>query len=121
MPEPPRRPCPGGCGALVERGRCAVCAPKSADRTRLSSTERGYGPRWQKFSKSYLAAHPLCVDPFHVHGEVLVPATEADHIIPHKGDMVLFWAIDTNVQGLCKPCHSTKTASEGGFGHGMNW
>jgi 5-methylcytosine-specific restriction protein A len=121
MPEPPRRPCAGGCGTLVERGRCAACAPKSGEHLRLSSTERGYGTKWQKFSKSYLAAHPLCVDPFHVHGEVLVPATETDHIIPHKGDMALFWAIDTNVQGLCKPCHSTKTASEGGFGHGMSW
>lgn len=43
-------------------------------------------------------------------------ATEVDHIIPHRGDQQLFW--DTNNwQGLCKPCHSRKTAQEdGGFG-----
>jgi 5-methylcytosine-specific restriction protein A len=38
-------------------------------------------------------------------------ATEVDHIIPHKGDMKLFWDSD-NWQGLCKSCHSKKTAKE---------
>jgi 5-methylcytosine-specific restriction protein A len=28
----------------------------------------------------------------------------ADHIIPHKGDLRLFWDPE-NVQTLCKPCH----------------
>ena len=42
-----------------------------------------------------------------------------DHIIPHKGDKVLFWD-RSNWQPLCKTCHDTKTAREdGGFGrHG---
>lgn len=40
-----------------------------------------------------------------------IPATEADHIKPHKGDMSLFLDID-NGQGLCKSCHSEKTMRE---------
>jgi 5-methylcytosine-specific restriction protein A len=45
------------------------------------------------------------------------PATVVDHIEPHKGDMVKFWD-ETNHQGLCTPCHNSKTAREdGGFGH----
>ncbi len=43
-------------------------------------------------------------------------ATEVDHIIPHKGDMSLFWD-PSNWQSLCHACHSRKTAREdGGFG-----
>jgi 5-methylcytosine-specific restriction protein A len=64
----------------------------------------------------YLARHPLCADPFGVHGVRVVAATEVDHIVPHKGDMTLFWNA-ANWQGLCKDCHSRKTATEdGGFG-----
>jgi 5-methylcytosine-specific restriction protein A len=40
-----------------------------------------------------------------------------DHIVPHKGDMRLFWD-PRNHQGLCERCHNSKTAREdGGFGH----
>ena len=119
MPEAPLRPCSGGCGLLVERGLCSFCKAKrggNATDGRRSSTQRGYGARWQASSKAWLAKHPFCADPFGVHGDNAVPATEADHIVPHKGDMKLFWNFDTNIQGLCKSCHSRKTASEGGFG-----
>jgi 5-methylcytosine-specific restriction protein A len=44
-------------------------------------------------------------------------ATVVDHIIPHQGDMTLFWDADSNWQSLCKTCHDRKTATEdGGFG-----
>jgi hypothetical protein len=46
-----------------------------------------------------------------------VASTIADHIIPHKGNWVLFCDLD-NLQGLCDACHSRKTAQEdGGFGN----
>ena len=46
-----------------------------------------------------------------------MPATVVDHIIPHKGDMDIFWDED-NWQPLCKRCHDQKTATEnGGFGN----
>lgn len=42
----------------------------------------------------------------------LVPATVVDHIKPHRGDPVLFWA-DDNRQGLCLHHHnSTKQRQE---------
>jgi 5-methylcytosine-specific restriction protein A len=31
-------------------------------------------------------------------------STVADHIIPHKGDLDLFWFGE--LQSLCEPCHS---------------
>lgn len=45
------------------------------------------------------------------------PSTNADHIIPHRGDWALF--TDTNnVRGNCQACHSCKTAThDGGFGN----
>jgi 5-methylcytosine-specific restriction protein A len=40
----------------------------------------------------------------------------ADHVVPHKGDWLLF-VDEKNLQGLCLSCHSKKTATEdGGFG-----
>lgn len=44
------------------------------------------------------------------------PATDVDHIVPHKGNHELFWDRD-NWQALCHHCHSVKTATEdGGWG-----
>lgn len=44
-------------------------------------------------------------------------ATVVDHVIPHRGDMELFWDSD-NWQSMHKQCHDKKTASEdGGFGN----
>lgn len=82
---------------------------------RGNSTQRGYGYRWQQTRAGYLLKHPLCV---HCSRDGKVePATELDHIVPHRGDQQLFWD-RSNWQGLCHPCHSRKTASEdGGFGN----
>lgn len=47
-------------------------------------------------------------------------ATIVDHIIPHKGNMELFWDRD-NWQAMSKECHDKKTAREdGGFGNSRN-
>jgi 5-methylcytosine-specific restriction protein A len=46
---------------------------------------------------------------------LLEPATVVDHVVPHRGDPVLFWN-ETNWQGQCKPCHDAKTAREGRWG-----
>jgi hypothetical protein len=34
----------------------------------------------------------------------IVPATVADHIKPHHGDLNLFWCGE--LQSLCVPCHN---------------
>jgi 5-methylcytosine-specific restriction enzyme A len=45
----------------------------------------------------------------------LAAATVVDHIVPHRGDPVLFWD-EGNWQSQCKPCHDAKTAREGRWG-----
>ena len=83
--------------------------------SRGSAASRGYGRKWREARAGFLAKHPLCVHCLgrgHVTG-----ATEVDHIQPHRGDEVLFWASEWNWQSLCHTCHSEKTVREdGGFG-----
>ena len=79
------------------------------DKTRQSSSKRGYGRRWSKYRLAFLRDNPLCISCNEIG--LIEPATDVDHIIPHKGDMDLFWDPD-NHQGLCKSCHSRKTATE---------
>lgn len=107
-----------GCGVLVDiAGYCEkhlTLKRKSHDERRASSSARGYDSRWQKASKTYLRSHPLCVT--HQRDGVDEVATVVDHIVPHRGDQVLFWD-RSNWQALCKTCHDRKTSTEdGGFG-----
>jgi 5-methylcytosine-specific restriction endonuclease McrA len=84
-------------------------------RSDKSSTKRGYGYRWQKARSAYLSKSPLCV--ICKKSGIFTAAVDLDHIIPHRGDMALFWD-QSNWQGLCKSCHSEKTAREDvGFGN----
>lgn len=71
-----------------------------------SAASRGYGSRWNKARKMYLAAHPLCEQCLK-EGRY-TKATVVDHIKPHRGDPKLFWDPD-NWQALCKKCHDKKT------------
>jgi len=65
----------------------------------------------------FLRAHPLCADPFGVHAErgELVAATEVDHIVSRKRGGA---DDESNLQALCKSCHSRKTALESGWRRG---
>jgi len=82
----------------------------SYEQDRRTARQRGYNSRWDKCSKLYLAAHPLC-KMCEANGVVKL-ATQTDHIIPHRGDRRLFWDHD-NWQPLCESCHSAKTAHGG--------
>lgn len=121
MPNAAPKPCKhAGCRALVTSGAyCDIHKKKKQQQTdsaRLSSTQRGYGYRWQKVSKGYLKSHPLCVCDKCQGGKFRIRAAEVvDHIIPHGGDMKLFWDPD-NWQPMAKECHDRKTATQdGGF------
>jgi 5-methylcytosine-specific restriction protein A len=84
---------------------------KAHEKPRATASQRGYGHNWRKLRTLVLAEEPLCSIC------LVASATEVDHIIPHKGDDYLFW-LRKNLQGLCKSCHSKKTAAEdGGFGN----
>ena len=116
MPTAPLKPCQQlGCKALVPRGYCADHGPPRPPPglARINPHRHLYNRRWEKARRIYLIEHPLCVD-CDDHG-LTEPATEVDHIVPHRGDPAIFWNTD-NWQALCKPCHSRKTAShDGGF------
>jgi 5-methylcytosine-specific restriction endonuclease McrA len=86
---------------------------RELDRQRPSAARRGYGPRWRRARAAYLARHPLCV-PCAAAGR-LAPATVVDHVVPHRGDPVLFWD-ERNWQGLCKPCHGRQDRARGPLG-----
>lgn len=115
MPNAAPRPCTHpGCGVLVRdgSGRCDKhkrAEAKQLDERRGTAASRGYGYKWQQAREAYLREHPLCKR--HEDKGQLVPATVVDHIIPHKGDMSLFWR-RSNWQSLCKPCHDLKTATQ---------
>lgn len=115
----PKRTCNHpACGELTTKG--SYCAEhqkaidkriadrkKAYDDRRLSSTQRGYDCRWRKKRAAWLLNNPLCV--ICKSKGIVKPATELDHIIPHRGNRELF-EDDNNLQGLCKSCHSRKTA-----------
>lgn len=90
------------CGRLYESGnKCTEC---EREPERETSHRRGYTRRWSKISQHYLRANPMCV---HCGGL----ATETDHVVPHRGDMELFYDAN-NWQALCRACHSRKTQAE---------
>lgn len=60
-----------------------------------------------------MSEHPLCAEC--LKSDTFTPATIVDHIIPHKGDMNLFWD-KSNWQALCGHHHAVKTATEDGGG-----
>lgn len=110
MPKAPKRPCRHpGCPNLCDKGvYCSKHIQFSADRMRGGAESRGYDARWRKARKHFLEKHPLCVKC--MRNGKLTPATVVDHIIPHRGDMRLFWD-EGNWQPLCKGCHDRKTGS----------
>lgn len=65
---------------------------------------------WRKARAEFLARHPFCV-------ECGAPATVVDHIVPHRGDPIIFWD-RRRWQSMCASCHGRKTvARDGGFGN----
>ena len=111
MPSRPNVPCRHpGCAALVPYGKkyCEAHRALHPEEAR-SAGSRGYGRAWQKARKRYLEAHPLCAECMK-EGKY-VKATDVDHIVPHRGDSVLFWD-QSNWQPLCHRHHSIKTRNE---------
>lgn len=100
------------------KDRARMQAEQERHRERMNSYQRGYNKSWQKASRAFLQAHPLCAGPDSRCAErgKRTPSTEVDHIVPHRGSLRVFWNQD-NWQALCHVCHSSKTAREdGGFG-----
>lgn len=100
-----------GCGALVPNGRCATHTPRDRyTRPVYAATHAWYGSlRWRLLRAEMLRAEPFCracrADGHHVLTH------DIDHITKHAGDPAKFWD-RSNLQGLCKPCHTRKTTWE---------
>jgi 5-methylcytosine-specific restriction protein A len=105
-----------GCRVIVSGARCDRHEKQRATgryQVRKAGERPGYfamyGRKWREARLVHLAEHPLCLEC--LTAALIVPATEVDHIVPHKGDMATFWD-RKNLQSLCIACHSAKTAKE---------
>ena len=85
-----------------QANRIATVVPGSWRNDKATSTQRGYGYAWQQARLVHLNAHPLCV--YCERDDRVTAASVVDHVIPHRGDMTLFWDRN-NWQSLCRPCH----------------
>jgi 5-methylcytosine-specific restriction enzyme A len=123
MPQAALKPCANpGCGKKVHFSS-RFCPDhqkaffKRADEKRESSSKRGYNNTWRKAREVFLRSNPLCKAC--MLSNLVTAATDVDHVIPHKGDMGLFWD-QANWQPLCHACHSRKTATEDSSFAGWN-
>ena len=104
MPRKPKRPCRHpGCPNLSDQVYCEVHRRLYA---RENASDRGYDGKWRAARSLFLKQNPLCWKCLE-NGKI-TPATVVDHIIPHRGNKVLFWD-RSNWQPLCKDCHDHKT------------
>lgn len=107
MPSRPPTRCP--------RADCPHTQPcpdhKPSHRTRTNPRSKIYDTkRWKTLRRAKLTATPQC----ETHG-CDTPATDVDHIISLRaGGAPYDWA---NLQALCHPHHSAKTAAEVSLGH----
>ncbi len=99
--------------AMLNTSRLSKVVATDSWRGAKTSTERGYGYRWQKARIGHLRHHPLCVM-CEAEGRVEL-ATVVDHKIPHRGDQELFWN-RSNWQSLCATHHSSDKQREEGSG-----
>ena len=107
-PLPAMRHCAApGCSAIVRGGYCPDHA-RQRERQRPNADFRKlyYSARWVRLRASVLAEEPLCRE-CQAQGTI-EPATDVDHIRPHRGNLARFWA-RANLQALCHACHSRKT------------
>lgn len=89
------------------------------ERRRGSARQRGYTSEWDVASRAFRSDpdHVLCVGCSAV--KRVQVATVTDHVIPHRGDMDLFWD-QANWQGACGPHHDiVKARLEAMFDRGL--
>ena len=121
MPTSAPRPCATpGCPELVRgRPRCDRHT-QAKERERRTSTERGYGRRWQASRLVFLSRpeNALCRPCLKKNPPQVTAATVVDHIKDHKGDHQLFWD-ESNWQPSCEHCHNARVdAGDFGRSHG---
>ncbi|WP_341520721.1 HNH endonuclease [Pseudomonas sp. G.S.17] len=86
------------------KGKQLKVADPTSWRSDKSSTQRGYGYKWQQARAGHLRSHPLCA--YCQREGRVTEATVVDHSIPHRGDMAIFWD-KAGWVSLCTNCHSS--------------
>jgi 5-methylcytosine-specific restriction protein A len=109
MPYAAQKPCSyPGCNNLVRFGRCdqhksMLTYKHNPERQALYNKAA-----WQRIRIVQLAKEPWCEGC--LRANIHTPATDVDHITPHRGDPAKFYS--GPFQSLCHACHSRKTAQE---------
>lgn len=80
---------------------------RQRDQYRMSSSNRGYDGPWRKLRKTFIRENPLCHDCM-VKGRYK-PTREVHHIKKVK-EYPSLRLVKSNLMGLCKSCHSIRTA-----------
>jgi len=91
----------------VKHGRCEL-HQSEREFKRDPAVQRLYDRRWQRRRAAHLAAHPWCERC--LRGGMYVPATDVHHVLPHRGDPIVF--MTSELESLCHSCHSKMTANE---------
>lgn len=86
------------CGQIAGQCNC-----RKRDQVKgQTTTQRGYGYDWQKLSKAYRVAHPMCS--VCLDKGKITAVEHVHHIVPIRVDRSrrLDW---DNLMSLCEPCH----------------
>jgi len=106
MPTKPKSICRNsGCGRIaVSDGYCSIHKRTKEQSQHLALYKT---PQWRKLRYQALRRdRGICVICEREGYQRM--ATDVDHIIEHSGDIELFYDL-SNLQSLCKSCHSRKT------------
>ena len=108
--KPLRRCAYPGCTMLTDSGYCQTHKPKQKRAASASWHWMYRAPQlhWPERREAQLIAEPFCREC--ARRGLRVPATDADHVIPHRGDVKLFTTGE--LQSLCHSCHARKTMQE---------
>ena len=114
MPKRPLRPCSHpGCPTLTDGQYCPEHRKLEAARynryERDPAIQKLYGGAWPRIRARFLAANAVCAV-CHREGRVAA-ATEVHHVLPLSQGGT---HDEENLMALCKACHSSITAREGG-------
>lgn len=99
-----------GCRMVTSEGWCPAHKPKVIRKESAAWHHLYTDPRyhWAERRTDQLIREPFCREC--AKRDLRVPATDVDHIVPHRGDVFQF--MTGQLQSLCHSCHSRKTMAE---------
>lgn len=96
-----------GCALRVPKGHCpGHLRLREEGRYNADMRHLYASARWRRLRAQVLQDDPICREC--QTRNILEPSTDVDHVVPHRGDLSLFWSRQ-NLAGLCHACHSRKT------------